>query len=88
TTRYLEFIMGQGGQIVLINGTPYTWTLAPDSTNSYQMATWSFPQEIKSGQAPSIYVEWKQGLLVNLKDSAGNATYRLQGTDHTFQVQA
>ncbi|KAG8999361.1 hypothetical protein FRB94_006087 [Tulasnella sp. JGI-2019a] len=78
--------MGEGGNITLVNATPYNWTLG--ATHSYQMAHWSFPAKILAGTSVSVYVEYKQGAGVNQKDDGGEAMYSLDGVNHTFQVQA
>jgi hypothetical protein len=44
TTRPVEkegFIMGYGGALTLVNGSPFDWVL--DSARSYQMSAWSWP---------------------------------------------
>ena len=38
---------GEGGTLLLINGTPYPWKRGDNG--SYQMNSWSFPREIKPG---------------------------------------
>lgn len=80
--------MGEGGHVTLVNGTSHEWSLNSGATNEYQMAAWSWPQTVKSGKSISVYVEWKQGALIDLKDSAGNAQYSLSGTSYTFTVQS
>ena len=40
--------MGEGGFIVLVNGTPYDWVKTNE--HSYQMETWSFPDVIPAGR--------------------------------------
>jgi hypothetical protein len=35
------FIMGYGGALTLVNGSPFDWVTS--STHSYQMDTWSWP---------------------------------------------
>jgi hypothetical protein len=39
--------MGEGGYLLLINGSAYTWKRG--SSSSYQMTQWKFPGEIKPG---------------------------------------
>ncbi|KAF8645875.1 hypothetical protein AX16_007533 [Volvariella volvacea WC 439] len=78
--------MGQGGLIVLINGTPYAWDRVYQ--RSYQMNSWDFPTSIASGQTSTPYIEWDQGIFKNQKDDSGEATYQLRGTSYQFQVQA
>lgn len=38
---------GEGGTLLLINGSAYPWKR--ESTGSYQMTSWNFPKEIKPG---------------------------------------
>ncbi|EKM58286.1 uncharacterized protein PHACADRAFT_90426 [Phanerochaete carnosa HHB-10118-sp] len=78
--------MGEGGNVVLINGTPYDWVKTNE--HSYQMEVWSFPDVIPAGQMRLVHVEWKEGVLVRESDDAGEASYVLQGTSRTFQLQA
>ena len=86
--------MGEGGTLLLVNGTPYAWEKADSA--SYQMNSWSFPGEIKpgtkseksflaktnqrKGEVASIYVEFKQTATTKRSDTAGNCTFTLKGT--------
>lgn len=78
--------MGEGGNIVLVNGTPYDWVKTNE--HSYQMDTWSFPDVVPAGTVRPVYVEWKEGILVRESDDGGEVNYTLEGTSKTFQVQA
>lgn len=78
--------MGEGGTFVLINGTPYAWVKT--GTSSYQMNAWSFPDVVGAGQTTSVYVEWDENILHNKGDDSGEVHFSLQGTPHTFQLQA
>ncbi|GJE88633.1 PLC-like phosphodiesterase [Phanerochaete sordida] len=78
--------MGEGGNIVIINGTPYDWVKSDE--HSYQMKTWSFPDVIPAGQVRPVYVEWKEGILVDESNDGGEVHYSVQGTSSTFQVEA
>ena len=77
--------MGQGGVIGLVNGTPYDWDLI--YIHSYQMEAWQFPAVIGAGAAITEYVEFQEGIGIHSGDDAGEAKYRLRGTDKTFEVQ-
>lgn len=78
--------MGEGGNLVLVNGTKYDWITA--ERDSYQMNSWPFPATVRAGQTASLYVEWDQNILVTESDDAANATLTLQGTSSGFQLQA
>jgi hypothetical protein len=78
--------MGEGGNLVLVNGTKYTWSTTEN--DSYQMNSWPFPVTVNAGQTASLYVEWNQRIFKTQSDDAGNATLSLQGTSGAFQLQA
>lgn len=78
--------MGQGGTVILLNGTPYQFVRSYQ--HSYQMAQYNFPTTIYPGQAASVYVEWQQSFFSSIKNDAGEVTYSIQGTGDSFQVQA
>lgn len=78
--------MGQGGQVILVNGTTYDWTNTYQ--HSYQMNSWGFPATIPAGTSTSIYIEWDQSIFDTQTDDAGEVTYTLDGTDWSFQLQA
>lgn len=78
--------MGQGGQLILVNGTKYDWTNT--YIHSYQMNAWQFPGTVPAGTIVQQYVEWDQDIFDTQSDDAGEATYSLDGTSATFQVQA
>lgn len=96
--------MGEGGNIVIINGTPYDWVKTNE--HSHQMDTWSFPDVVpagkacrvaftyhsahipESGQVRPVYIEWKEGILTRESDDAAEVCYTLQGTTKTFRLQA
>lgn len=42
--------MGEGGNLALVNGTPYRWRRADQG--SYQMKAWNFPEWIDPGGIP------------------------------------
>jgi hypothetical protein len=42
------FIMGYGGALTLVNGSPFDWVVS--SAPSYQMSTWSWPQSTQVRQ--------------------------------------
>jgi hypothetical protein len=78
--------MGQGGFIVLVNGTPYQWRQTYH--HSYQMNSWGFPPTISPGSAVPVYVEWDQNITAHEKDDGGEVNYTLEGTNNFFQLQA
>lgn len=78
--------MGEGGNLVLVNGTKYDWITTEH--DSYQMNSWPFPATVNAGQTASLYVEWDQHVFVTQSDDAANATLTLQGTSSGFQLQA
>lgn len=73
--------MGQGGNVLLVNGTPYVWERT--GQHSYQMKNWSFPDFIMAGTCIEVYVEWS-----HLIGDAGEAEYTLNGTTSMFEIQA
>jgi hypothetical protein len=79
-------VMGQGGHLVLVNGTSYDWSNTYQ--HSYQMNAWSFPATIAAGTSVAVYVEWSQDIFHVTSDDAGEVTYSLGGTGLNFQVQA
>ncbi|CAO2647714.1 Nn.00g086360.m01.CDS01 [Neocucurbitaria sp. VM-36] len=74
-------IMGYGGALTLVNGSPFHWILT--SQHSYQMDTWSWPT-ISAGKATRVYVEF--GTKGNTRDDAGEAYYSIAGTANKFMV--
>lgn len=78
--------MGQGGQIILVNGTTYDWTNTYQ--HSYQMNAWGFPATVPAGTSIPVYIEWDQNIIVTQSDDAGEVTYTLDGTAWSFQIQA
>ncbi|KAF9815981.1 hypothetical protein IEO21_04308 [Rhodonia placenta] len=80
--------MGQGGKLILINGTPYAWELTYE--HSYQMKSWPFKDfsTIPAYSSVSIYVEWVGDIFEDVNDDSGDATYILSGTSYSFQIQA
>ncbi|AKJ03289.1 hypothetical protein ATI61_11848 [Archangium gephyra] len=78
--------MGQGGFITLVNGTKYNWNRT--NQHFYQMNKWEFPATIRPGESVSVYVEWDQGVGKNVSDDAGEADYKLAGTNSSFQISA
>lgn len=71
--------MGQGGYLHLTNATPYNWKLT--HVHSYQMEAWdkSFPEEIKSGESVTLYIEFCNGFFKTWTDDGGEAQYTIQG---------
>lgn len=81
--------MGEGGYLVLVNGTKYDWNV--NDQRSYQMNNWNFPAVIYAGESATVYVEWRDrtdNLFNTTSDDSGQVTYTLNGTDQNFQVQA
>jgi hypothetical protein len=78
--------MGQGGKIILVNGTKYDWIRTNQS--SYQMDSWNFPDRVQSGKTATVYVEWTQGMFKTERDDSGSARYTLNGINQSFEVQA
>ncbi len=78
--------MGQGGYITLVNGTNCNWVLTKE--HSYQMDRWEFPSTVAAGTSVTVYVEWNDSWIHTTSDDAGEATYSLSGTGHSFQIQA
>ncbi|HEV3485192.1 MAG TPA: hypothetical protein VG106_07275 [Vicinamibacterales bacterium] len=70
--------MGQGGQIILVNGTTYDWTNTYQ--HSYQRNAWGFPVTIPAGTSATVYIEWDQNILATQSDDAGEVTYTLART--------
>ncbi|KAF4437662.1 Variant-surface-glycoprotein phospholipase C [Fusarium austroafricanum] len=77
--------MGEGGSVILVNGTPYQWKRVDQG--NYQMHAWDFPEVISPGSVPSTYVEFDHGVFTTRSDTSGTVSYRLEGTDFTFSVQ-
>ncbi|CAG7562816.1 unnamed protein product [Fusarium equiseti] len=76
--------MGEGGSVVLVNGTPYTWKRVDQG--SYQMHAWNFPEVISPGTVPSTYVEFNQGVFTTRSDTSGSVKYVLEGTECFFTI--
>ncbi|KAF0639242.1 hypothetical protein FPSE5266_02305 [Fusarium pseudograminearum] len=76
--------MGDGGFLVLVNGTPYRWKRSDQ--NSYQMKAWDFPDVIEAGKVPRIYVEFNQGAFKKRSDTSGSVKYTLEGTKCSFTI--
>ncbi|KAJ8117833.1 hypothetical protein OPT61_g1057 [Boeremia exigua] len=74
-------IMGYGGSLTLVNGSPFEWKLSSES--SYQMDAWKWPN-VAAGEAAKVYVEF--GTRWFGKDDAGEAYYDIAGTSEKFSV--
>lgn len=97
-------MVNEGGQLVLINATPYAWNTK--SQSQYQMNAWKFPASVApstffiyhdgpvidgllpSGAVTSIYVEWNEGLLTTISDDGGDVQFQLDGLSTTFSLHA
>lgn len=80
--------MGEGGNLVLVNGTKYDWyAIEGPDFNSYQMNSW--PKiGVKAGQTQSLYIEWDDALGVQSGDDAANQLVGLVGSNCQFQLMA
>ncbi|USP73780.1 PLC-like phosphodiesterase [Curvularia clavata] len=76
-------IMSWGGDLTLVNGSPFDWTLS--GQHSYQMDTWQWPT-VRSGTAGRIHVEFST--RGHTQDDAGEAYYNIDGTSNKFSVLA
>jgi len=84
--------MGNGGHLVLNNGTDCDWHLVGGSLASYQMEKWQFPSTIKAGTSEKIYIEWGQThtnsygwpTSTNRSDDNGSVKYSCDG--HVFKL--
>ncbi|KAI4943949.1 hypothetical protein J4E91_009096 [Alternaria rosae] len=70
-----------GGDLTLVNGSPFSWSLSYQ--HSYQMDTWTWPT-INAGQASRVYVEFRTSGTT--RDDAGEAYYNIDGTSDRFTV--
>lgn len=77
-------LAGPGGHLELVNLSPYNWTLTYQ--HSYHM-DWKPTKLIPAGGRHEQYVEYKHDFGKN-GDCGAEATYRLQGTEYEFTVQA
>ncbi|OJD12350.1 hypothetical protein AJ78_07043 [Emergomyces pasteurianus Ep9510] len=71
------------GYFTLVNGSPYNWILTYN--HSYQMDQWKW-YDVPAGE--SVQCEWKFAMAMNRFDDKGEAYYKLEGTDKTFQIWA
>ncbi|KIX04927.1 uncharacterized protein Z518_05798 [Rhinocladiella mackenziei CBS 650.93] len=79
-------LTGEGGTLLLINGTAYTWKKG--NSNSYQMTTWSFPKEVQPGDIASVYIQFKQTIGTVRSDTSGFCNYALKGTQaRSFRIE-
>lgn len=49
---------GEGGHVVVVNGTAQDWVRDPGRFGRYQMYNWDFPERIPANTAVDVYVEW------------------------------
>jgi hypothetical protein len=80
------YLMGQGGTLVLVNGTPYDWKNVGQS--AYQMNSWTFPDIIPARSVASVYVERSEGVFQTVSDDSAQVTYALSGTTYSFDIRA
>ncbi|PGH12173.1 hypothetical protein AJ79_04468 [Helicocarpus griseus UAMH5409] len=71
------------GYFTLVNGSPYKWILTYN--HSYQMDQWRW-HDVPAGE--SVQGEWEFAPSWNRHDDKGEAYYKLEGTDETFQIWA
>ncbi|RBR18149.1 uncharacterized protein FIESC28_06215 [Fusarium coffeatum] len=76
--------MGEGGYMILTNGTPYRWKRSDQM--SYQMKSWDFPEVIEAGKVPRTYIEFSQGAFKKRSDTSGSVKYTLEGTGCSFTI--
>lgn len=72
--------------MTLVNASPHDWV--PTSKSAYQMTNWNWPT-VAAGTAARVQVGYQTGKIgKNSDDDAAEVSYRLDGTDQTFQIQA
>ncbi|EEH47201.2 uncharacterized protein PADG_03299 [Paracoccidioides brasiliensis Pb18] len=71
------------GYFTLVNGSPYNWMLTYN--HSYQLDQWKW-HNVPAGE--SIQGEWKFARASNRYDDKGEAYYKIDGTDKSFQIWA
>ena len=76
--------MGIGGYIWIVNATSRSLKLTYQ--HSYQMNTWAF-KSISRQSMERFYIEYNEAFSVKA-DDAGEATFQLDGTNESFQLQA
>ncbi len=79
--------MGEGGFIKLVNHTNYNWK-REENQPRYQMESWDFPKVIQAHDEKRVYVEWTETIGKVSGDDSGTVTYKLEGTDYSFEIQA
>ncbi|OAQ62080.1 LysM domain-containing protein [Pochonia chlamydosporia 170] len=81
--------VGRNTYISLINATPYNWTKTYN--HSYQMNSWDskWPKLMQPGESVTVYASIRFSPYHPMRDSAGETTYRIEGTKNpmSFQVQ-
>jgi hypothetical protein len=78
--------MGQGGNITLVNGTPYDWRYTDEPSNG--MSSWGFPRMVAAGTTATVYVEFSPTIFEAVALDSGVVTYTLGDTGQSFQIQA
>ncbi|KAJ9607686.1 hypothetical protein H2200_007764 [Cladophialophora chaetospira] len=68
----------EGGTLLLINGTPYTWKRA--AKKGYQMNSWKFPRQVKPGTVATVYLEFKRTPATTRSDTNATCNFDLKGT--------
>ncbi|KAF3920246.1 hypothetical protein AA313_de0207645 [Arthrobotrys entomopaga] len=77
--------MGQGGQLVIVNATPYNWRKTDES--SYQMKSWKLPDNIPPGTVGQVYVEFDGNIFITQSDTGGHTNYAVEGTPGTVRFE-
>jgi 1-phosphatidylinositol phosphodiesterase len=76
--------MGAGGYLWIINAT--SQTLKNISCHNYQMNAWNF-SDIPSQTQKVFYIEYDQRPFKTKQDDKGEATFELEGTSSSFELQ-
>ncbi len=76
--------MGRGGYLWIVNAT--SKTLKAGDVKSYQMDAWKF-SDIPKQSKKRFYIEFCEGIFKTPSDDAGEASFLLEGTDNSFELQ-
>ena len=77
--------MGMGGYLWIINAASRKLTLS--KKHSHQMTKWDF-DDVPSQTLERFYIEYEQIPSVHKTDSRGEASFQLEGTNCSFELQA
>ncbi|KZT04935.1 PLC-like phosphodiesterase [Laetiporus sulphureus 93-53] len=81
--------MAERGTLLLVNATPYEWTIS--SVSEHGMESWPFVSDqtvVSAGNSATFSIEFKEGFFHRADDDVAYATFNLVGTPYSFQVQA